>query len=76
MFGPKLEKVLVISIVLRGGSGENLHQVVSEQEVFAFSSREEKTSFRLEGKGSHLVQRTGMREEEVGRQEIQKWSAK
>jgi hypothetical protein len=56
--------------------GLGCNQVVSELVVFASCSREERTSCRREGKDSHLIEKTGMREEEEGRQGIQKWSAK
>jgi hypothetical protein len=56
-----------------GGSGlptrEGLRQVVSEWEKSSLcsGSREKQiTPCRLEEKGSHLTEKTGMREEEVG----------
>jgi hypothetical protein len=75
LFGPVKKKVLVIAIILRG-VGKVASEWYQSGNIFAFCSREEKTSCRREEKGSHLIRKTGMCEEEVGQQEIQKWSAK
>jgi hypothetical protein len=67
LFGLRSVKVLVEAGTQVACAASEWYQ---SGEVFAFSRREEKTSCRLEEKGNHLIEKTGMREEEVGQQEI------
>jgi hypothetical protein len=74
-FEPREEKVLVRAIVLRGVGSVSTKWYQSGY-IFSFCSREEDPSCRPEEKGNRLIPKTGMREEEVGRQEIQRWKGK
>jgi hypothetical protein len=69
-FGPVKKKVLVEA---------DGHRVTSAPSgikagFLCFCRKEEDSLCHPEEKGNRLVQRTGMQEEEVGRQEIQKWN--
>lgn len=80
----KLKGILALRAKVREGLGDRgracqdnaCTKWYQSGNIFAFCSREEDLSCRPEEKGNRLVQRTGMHEEEVDRQGIQKWSGR
>jgi hypothetical protein len=73
LFGPRLVKVLVERL---SAEGRGAIRVVSERDSLLSEVGTEETSCRLEGNDSHLIVKTGMREEGVGQQVTQRWRAK
>jgi hypothetical protein len=82
----ELKSILALRAKVRegpGGSGWTARVTTAPSGIRArgisllsVAEREKISSCRREEKGNRLIEKTGMLEEEVGQQEIQKWSAR